>query len=300
VRIAFFGLPLAALLLHADGHDIVYAGLCRREALGVRRVRKLLGRRVQMVPSPDDTATLQRVRAAKPELIVSWFWTTKLPKALIRLAPLGAFGVHPSLLPRHRGPDPYFWAIERGDAVTGVTAHVLDEEYDTGAILAQRELPIEPAWSAWTLAKKLDRPSLALLRDVVAAFAQGTPPAPRRQGEARATLAPSPDEALLELRWNRPAERVARRVRAASPWPGAFTEIGAVPVALVRVRVTDDFPRALRPGEAAVRRDGKAVVRAKDVALELLEGRLEEDERTLDAGALADLVRQSRQISPRS
>jgi len=300
VRIAFFGLPLAALLLHSDGHEIVYAGICRREALGVRRARKLLGRRVQLVPSPTAAATRQRVRAAKPDLVVSWFWTTKLPKALLRVAPLGAVGVHPSLLPRHRGPDPYFWAIDRGDTVTGVTAHVLDDDYDTGAILAQRELAIDPSWSAWTLAKKLDRPSLALLRDVVAAFARGTPPLPRRQAEGRATLAPSPGDALLELRWNRPAEHLARRVRAASPWPGAFTEIGAVPVALLRVRVTRDFPRALHPGEAAVRADGRAVVRAKDHALELLEGRLEEDDQTLDAGALAALVGQSRQIAARS
>ena len=300
MRIAFFGLPLAALLLHADGHEIVYAGICRREALGVRRLCKLLGRRVQMVPSSTDAATRQRVRAAKPELLVSWFWTTKLPKALIRVAPLGAVGVHPSLLPRHRGPDPYFWAIERGDAVTGVTAHVLDDEYDTGAILAQRELAVDPAWSAWTLAKKLDRPSLALLRDVVGSFARGTAPSPRRQGEAKATLAPAPGDALLELRWDRPAERVARRVRAASPWPGAFTQIGEVTVALVRVRVTNEFPRALHPGEAAVRSDGTAVVRAQDAALELLEGRLEEGDQTLDREALAELVRQSSQITQRS
>ncbi len=128
----------------------------------MRRLKRLLaGRPVELKPDVNARRTIELVRAAAPELIVSWFWTTKLPEKLIALAP--AFGVHPSLLPRHRGPDPYFWAIDCGDAVTGVTAHRIAGEYDTGAILAQRELGIDPAWSAWTLARKLDRPSLALL-----------------------------------------------------------------------------------------------------------------------------------------
>ena len=71
-------------------------------------------------------------------------------RAVLEVAPLGAIGVHPSLLPRHRGPDPYFWAIESGDLETGVTAHRLEEEYDTGAILAQRRLAIDASWNSWT------------------------------------------------------------------------------------------------------------------------------------------------------
>jgi methionyl-tRNA formyltransferase len=214
----------------------------------------------------------------------------------LNLAPSGALGVHPSLLPRHRGPDPYFWAIESGDATTGVTAHELAAEYDTGAILAQRELVIDPSWNSWTLAKKLDRPSLALLREVVRAYAEGRPLAPRAQDDRLATSAPAPDDDLLAIRWSDSAERILRRVRAASPWPGAFTEIGDDVVTLVRARVTSDFPRALAAGEAAVRRDGVAVVRAADAALELLEGRVETDDgdELLDPHGLARLVAAAR------
>ena len=99
-----------------------------------------------------------RVRAAAPDLLVSWFWTKRIPARLLSVAP--AVGVHPSLLPRHRGPDPYFWAIDAGDETTGVTAHRLDATYDTGPILAQRTLEIRPSWDAWRLARALDRPSL--------------------------------------------------------------------------------------------------------------------------------------------
>ncbi|HEY8039946.1 MAG TPA: formyltransferase family protein [Polyangiaceae bacterium] len=296
MRVAFFGLPLAAVLLARDGHEVVWAGLCRAGAPGTRRLGRLAGRaRVEAVPDLSQDATFARVRDARPQLLVSWFWTTKIPARILALAP--SVGVHPSLLPRHRGPDPYYWALASGDATTGVTAHALDVEYDTGPILGQRVLPIDPRWDAWRLARALDRPSLALLREVVRAHAEGRPPVPRAQDERAATAAPQPSDGELAVRWSWPAAQVERRVRAAAPWPGAWTEIGEAVVTLVRVRPTGDFPRALAPGEAAVRADGTAVVRAGDEAVELLEGR-DEDDALLTAGDLAHVVEEARAREP--
>ena len=289
MRVAFFGLPLAGLLLARDGHELVSAAICRKGAIGTRRLGKRLGSdRVSVLPPLQSDATFARIRAARPELLVSWFWTKKIPARVLALAP--SVGVHPSLLPRHRGPDPTFWAIDSGDDVTGVTAHRLDVEYDTGAILGQRSLVIDPAWSSWTLARALDRPSLALLREVVRAYADGRPPEPRVQDEALATSAPAPSDEDLAVTWSWPAERIVRRVRAAAPWPGAWTEIGEAFVTVVRARVTQDFPRALVAGEAAVRADGVAVVRSGTDAVELLEGRGEDDE-PLGPVDLARIVR---------
>jgi methionyl-tRNA formyltransferase len=290
VRIAFLGLPLAALLLRRDGHDVVRAAVCREGAPGTRRLSREVGAdRVRVRPDLASDDAFAWLREARPELVVSWFWTKRVPARVLALASRGTVGVHPSLLPRHRGPDPYFWAIDSGDAVTGVTAHELAEDYDTGAILDARTLAIDPEWNAWQLARRLDRPSLALLRDAVRAYERGQPRA-NPQDEARATAAPEPDEELLAVHWRWTAEAIARRVRAAAPWPGAFTEIGDAVVRLTRVRVTPDFPRALEPGEAAVRADGIAVVRAGDGAVELLGGRNEEDD-PLDGAGLAALVR---------
>jgi methionyl-tRNA formyltransferase len=288
VRIAFFGLPLAAVLLAGDGHEIVYAAASRR-APGLRRLStRIAPGRTHVRPRVETSATLERVRAARPDLIVSWFWTTRLPESILRLAP--GVGVHPSLLPRHRGPDPCFWAIDAGDAVTGVTAHRLGVEYDTGDVLARRELRIDPRCNGWLLARALDRPSLALLREVVRAHALGRPPPAIPQDELAATAAPSLTDEELAIVWSWPAARIERRVRAAAPWPGAWTEVGDRIVTLVRVRATGDFPRALEAGEAAVRGDGIAVVRAGDDAVELVEGRAD-DERSLAERDLADIVR---------
>jgi methionyl-tRNA formyltransferase len=249
MRIAFFGLPLGALALARDGHDVALACISRPTAIGMRRLRRTVGpERIVRTPDVLAEAFVARVRAVRPDLVVSWFWTTRIPRAVLDIAPLGGFGVHPSLLPRHRGPDPYFWAIDAGDPVTGVTAHVLDDQYDTGAILGQRVMALDPSWNAWRLARRLDRPSLALLREVVAAFGRGQPPPRVRQDERSATLAPEPSEESLVLRWEEPAIRIARRVRAAAPWPGVLTQLGEAPVVLLRVRETDDFPRVLLPG----------------------------------------------------
>jgi methionyl-tRNA formyltransferase len=290
VRVAFFGLPLAGVLLARDGHEIAYAGICRA-ALGLRRLKRLAGpSRVHFLPDTGAARTAALVAEARPELIVSWFWTKKLPAQILGIAP--AVGIHPSLLPRHRGPDPYFWTIDAGDATTGVTAHRLDEDYDTGPILGQSSLSIAPGWNSWQLARALDRPSLQLLRATVRAFAEGKPPEGKAQDEALATSAPEPDDDELAIRWSWTADRIERRVRAAAPWPGAWTEIGEHVVTLVRVRQTGDFPRALEPGEAAVRA-GVAVVRAGAGALELLEGR-DDSGAFVGTRALAELVEEAR------
>ncbi len=303
MRIAFFGLPLAGCLLAADGHEIVFAGLSRRGSPGTRRLRRLLGDdRVRIVPKVDDPAVVRAVAAAAPDLLVSWFWTTKLTPRILAIAPRGAFGVHPSLLPRHRGPDPYFWTIVQGDAVSGVSAHRVADEYDTGALLGQRELPVDPAWNALQLARALDRPSLALLRETARAFAAGAPPPDLPQDESAASLAPEPTDAELEIDWTRSVDEVLRQIRAAAPWPGAYTFVGEEQIAVTRARRASASLAALAPGEAAVW-DGQLHIRAADGALALLAGR-NEDELDMTEHELARVIelgsrRREKRLEPR-
>ncbi len=289
VRIAYFGLPLGALLLDQDGHDLVTVALSRTDAVGLRRAQRRFAGRLWEKPRIVAKEWATRLREARAELLVSWFWTNRLPMALVEACPLGGFGVHPSLLPRHRGPDPYFWAIESGDEVTGVTAHRIAADYDTGAMLAQRELRIDPRWDAWRLARALDRPSLALLREVAARFASGDPPADQPQREQDATLAPAPDDDWASLDLHQPTERLLRRVRALGPTPGAYFALGDDNVVVLAAEVAPRFPRALEPGEAAVV-DGHAVLRTGDGAMRLLRGQREGDETELGASELAALV----------
>ncbi|WP_437598780.1 methionyl-tRNA formyltransferase [Sorangium sp. So ce590] len=287
LRVVFFGLPLAALLLHGDGHEIALAAISRADAVGLRRARRLFGARLLLRPDVGRPELGSRVEALAPDLLVSWFWTTRLPMSLVTAARLGGIGVHPSLLPRHRGPDPTFWAIASGDAESGVTAHRIEAEYDTGDILEQERLLIDPAWTAWQLARALDRPSLRVLRRTVARFARGEEVAGVAQDPALATEAPAPDDEACAICWTWPTERVLRHVRALAPAPGAWTEIEGVCVIVLRAAPAPRFPEALAPGEA-VAEGGVVLVRTGDTAVALLEGEI--DGEPASAGELAALV----------
>lgn len=278
LRIVFFGLPLAALLLARDGHQIELCAVCRKDALGTRRATRMFGKsHMLMRPRANDTALRARVQAIAPDLVVSWFWTTRLPMDIINAARLGGIGVHPSLLPRHRGPDPTTWAILSGEDVTGVTVHRIAAEYDTGAILEQETLPIDPAWNAWNLARALDRPSLRALRRTVMRFARGESVPEKLQDEALATKAPFLDEDACAIRWSWPTQRILRHIRALAPAPGAWTEIGGSVVHVIAAEQVTRFPAALEPGEGYVDGD-RAVVRTSDGAIALLRGAIDGQE----------------------
>jgi len=288
LRIFFCGLPLGALSLDHDGHEIVLAAISRSEASGTRRLSRRLGRDRVLV-KPDLAELTERVRALRPDLVVSWFWTKRIPPAILESARLGGFNVHPSLLPRHRGADPIFWTIDSGDVITGVTAHRLEARYDTGTVYAQREIAVDPSWNAWTLALRLDRLSLGLLRDTVARFARGETLATEPQDESRATHAPTPSDDDLVVEWDDDAERIARRIRAASPWPGMWTELAEHPVLITRAEPTDDVPRALMPAEAAIV-NGSVVVRTRDRGLRLISARDAETDAELGPADLASFI----------
>lgn len=282
LRIAFFGLPLAALLLAADGHAITYAAISRRDGLGLGRLRRRLGSDVvRVLPDLDDPDEVRAIAETAPDLVVSWFWTRLLPRSVRTLGARGAFGVHPSLLPRHRGPDPTSWAILLGDEVTGVSAHVLDDAYDTGAVFAQRTLRIDDRWNAFDLAKALDRPSLALLRELAAAFATGPAPVAEAQDATHATSAPALPDAFAEIAFARPTVEVLRQIRALSPAPGAFAAVGDSDIVILRARPAK-APRALElPGEVAVW-NGEVLIKTLDAAVIVEEATLDEQQLDLE------------------
>jgi methionyl-tRNA formyltransferase len=206
---------------------------------------------------------------------------------VIRLAP-HAFGVHPSILPRHRGADPYFWALASRDRETGVTAHVLTPRYDDGAILAQRRLKIDDRWNSWGLARALDRPSLALMREITGRYARGEVIHAIPQDEERATEAPAPSDEDCELLWDWPVDQVLARIRAAAPEPGAFTGYGDDTVVITAARRAERVPALLEPGDI-VRTGEGVVIRAADGAIVVLEARREGEERAFRGSAVLQL-----------
>lgn len=281
MRILYFGLPLGAHVLAQNGAlpSVICTG--HPDAVGARRLRRKFARdpKVLLLGAPDlhDANVLSMLRSAKPDVIFSWFWPFKIPQNVLSLAPRGAFGVHPSLLPRWRGRDPYFWAIREGDTKTGVTLHRLDAEYDTGAIVDAKSLNIRDTDTAWTLAKRLDRPSLKLLVSAAKRLQAGETLEGQPQPKNGVTLAPRPDDEDIVISFHSSSDDVLRLIRACAPEPGASAQLDEVFVTVLEAtKSVGAIPRALEPAEAFVDAGGVHVV-TLDGAVQLMRVRTEDD-----------------------
>lgn len=298
MNIAFFGLPIAALALCRDGHDVSLAALSPVQAPGRRRLRRSLGQEhvvdaLGLDKARFDELVDRRLFAFRPDLLVCWFWTRQLPERWLVRARLGGIGVHPSLLPRHRGPDPFFWTIDSGDVTAGVSVYQLDAEYDTGPVFWQEALPVGSR-NSWQLARALDRPGLAVLRRVVGRLAAGVLPQARPQANALATWARRPEGSDLGVDWTWTTERVLRRVQALAPIPGLALELRGVRFFVLRAEARGPVISPLEPGEADI--GTEVTVRTGDGAIALtrvlVEGESADLEpRSLSGEQLADLVR---------
>ncbi|MGC4068268.1 MAG: formyltransferase family protein [Polyangiaceae bacterium] len=306
LRIGYFGLPLGSVLLAADGHRIEWAVLSPLPQPGRRRLRHHVdSERVidlmdeEWVGASWQTAVSELLAAHPCDLIVSWFFTRRILGEWIARAPLGGIGAHPSLLPKYRGPDPFYAVIDAGESATGVTVHRLTDEYDTGKMLLKVSIPVGER-NAWQLARALDRPSLSALREVTRAFAQGRPPREQDQNEEQATYAPQPKGEALRVDWTWPTDRVLRRIRALSPVPGLALVLGGEPFLVISAEPCRDFPRSLLPGEAylgdrLVLRTGDGAISVERAALD--DGNEDEELVTYSGSALAAYLRANEKSS---
>ncbi|MDP2728838.1 MAG: methionyl-tRNA formyltransferase [Dehalococcoidia bacterium] len=167
-------------------------------------------------------AEVERLQQLRPDLIVLAAYGRLIPPEILAIPPLACLNVHPSLLPRYRGPSPITAPILAGDKETGVTIFVLDENMDTGPILAQRSIPISPEDTGESLSDKLARLGAQLLLDTIPLWAKGEiRPQPQDHSQATYTHILKKEEGKLD--WSQPAVDLWRQVRAFQPWPGAYT-----------------------------------------------------------------------------
>lgn len=228
MRIVVFGtsaFAVPSLERVAAGHDVV---LC------VTQPDRPQGRGRRLEPSPAKRAALrlglpliQPARLSAGDLNhlnadvgVLASYGQLVPREVLALPAHGVLGVHPSLLPKYRGAAPVAWAVLNGETVTGMTIYRLNERLDAGDILCQRQVPITPEEDAGGLTDRLAHIGAEELMRALEMLSSGrarfTP-----QDESQASLAPKFTKAQGSIDWSRPAEQIARMVRALAPWPGA-------------------------------------------------------------------------------
>ena len=206
----------------------------------------------------------------KPDVVVVMAFGQIMRKGILDLAPLGCINIHASLLPRYRGAAPAQWAIVRGETVTGVTTMRMNEGLDTGDMLLKREVPIDPADTGASLLEKLAEAGGRILPPTLEGLAAGTLKGDP-QDDLLATLAPKLSKADGALEWARPADELARRVRAFNPWPCCACEAPAGSGQAVRVLAARPEAGAGKPGEVLSLEGEGPLVAAGGGALRLLE-----------------------------
>jgi methionyl-tRNA formyltransferase len=169
-----------------------------------------------------DEKFIAELRGLAPGLIVVVAYGQILPQSILDLPRHGCLNVHTSLLPKYRGAAPIQWAIAHGDAETGATLMKMDAGLDTGPIVAQRRTPIQPADDSATLHDRLARLGAELLRATIPDYVAGKIQS-RPQPVDGVSHAPKIKKEDGRIDWNLPAQTIVNRLRAFTPWPGAYT-----------------------------------------------------------------------------
>ncbi|MGE5277292.1 MAG: methionyl-tRNA formyltransferase [Acidobacteriota bacterium] len=165
-----------------------------------------------------------RLEQIAPDVGVVVAYGRILPAEILAVPRLGFVNVHASLLPRHRGAAPVQAALLAGDSETGVVTMRVVEELDAGPLYLARRVPIRPSDDAGLLSRRLSLEGASLLVETLRGLERGVlEPVPQR-GEATFSRPLRREDG--EVDWNAPAEEVARRLRAFSPWPGLYTFLG--------------------------------------------------------------------------
>jgi len=175
-----------------------------------------------------DEQFIAELRALKPDLIVVVAYGHILLQTILDLPQFGCLNVHTSLLPKYRGAAPIQWAVANGETETGVTVMKMDAGLDTGPIVSQRRTLILPEDDSATLHDRLARLGAELLAQTIPDYvASKLPPQPQPTGSA--SHAPKIKKEDGRIDWNLPAKTIWNRLRAFTPWPGAFTFLAGKP-----------------------------------------------------------------------
>jgi methionyl-tRNA formyltransferase len=212
-----------------------------------------------------------QLEAIHPDAIIVVGYGRIIPQWMLDLPRFGNLNLHASLLPKYRGAAPIQWAIARGEAVTGVTTMRIDAGLDTGDILLQEELVIEPNDTAETLGPRLASIGADLMVETLRGLEAGSVQ-PRPQDHSQATLAPILKKEDGRIDFDLTAQEILNRLRGFQPWPGAFTSFRSKTLNVWQAQAID---RPVVTGELLIEKGRMIAGCGQRTALEMLEVQLE-------------------------
>ena len=164
----------------------------------------------------------QFIRSLSPDLILVSSFNQILPNAIITIPRIGIVNFHPSLLPKYRGATPTVWVLANGEKETGVTAHFIeDERIDSGRIIIQEKIKIEPLDNEGTLRRKIATLSEKVLIDTLSLIIKQPKETFPLQDESEATYYRKRTLEDSKINLNKPFRDILNKIRAVTPYPGA-------------------------------------------------------------------------------
>lgn len=244
--------------------------------------------------APEPEAAGKFLDSVRPDAAVVASYAKILPPWFLDLLPSARVNVHPSLLPKWRGPAPVPRTILAGDTETGVTLHRLEAGADTGEVFVQERIPLAGDERSGPLLLQLAEHGAALLLRFLPEIVAGTLP-PHPQSTAGVSWAPKVRRSEGRVDWNRSAFELERAVRAFDPWPRVTAVIGGETVIIHELVLSGSIPN-VRPG-TVVLREGRPLVQTGEGAVELV--RVQRAGRTVVSGReYASGLRERRVVRP--
>jgi len=231
---------------------------------------------------------VERIAAMRPDLILSVYYRNMISTKVLGLAPLGAFNMHGSLLPKYRGRAPINWAVLHGEPRIGMTLHRMVREPDAGNIVDQEGVDIGPRDTAEQAFRKVLPCARHVLTRQIDALLSGTAPeTPQDPAQATYFGGRKPEDGRID--WTQSSRQIFNLIRAVTdPYPGAFTDVGAARLMVWWAEEDSPAARARRGKPGEVISVEPLVIATGDGALELT--------RTEWRGAPAPSFREGHQI----
>jgi len=190
----------------------------------VKQYAKSVGIPVLQPKNLKSESFNKELQALRPDLqIVVAF--RMLPEIVWRLPKLGTFNLHASLLPDYRGAAPINWALINGEKETGVTTFFIDDKIDTGEIILQEKVQIDPDDNASSLHDKLMEKGSDLVLKTVDLIQKGEVKTKKQPQISLPKKAPKLNKENTRIDWAQPAEKIHNLIRGLSFYPGAWTQI---------------------------------------------------------------------------
>ena len=234
------------------GHNVV--GIFRRESISKNSLRKLfrdffapsdfymLAKNSKIhdikAKSVNSEEFRKEVRRLKADVILVGTWGEKLSKKTIDTPKLACINCHPSMLPLYRGANPYMAVLCNGEEQTGITFHLMDDGYDTGAILLQKEVPVLLSDDGYSLKLRCVQVARCALGELLDGVENGSI-TPKKQDESRASYYPRITGKDIYIDFSMDATDIYNKVRGFHPWAFCYLRAGKNFLKIGHARVID-------------------------------------------------------------